>query len=126
MIALYSWSVKVTIEEGNITKSSLLGKKSFPVKSIDEITHIALMGRYSFLLITPETFLAISSLLENFAQLSGYLKDNLTDEAYKNMGVITPTMLDRKTLYMKGIMVVLIAISIAAIVYRVISTDFRL
>jgi hypothetical protein len=95
----------------------VVGKRSIPLEEIDEITYMSLLGRYAFLLITPTSYAVVSSLMENFPQLSVRIKENVTEKAYKNMDTITPEMLRRKNNHMKGVMIAAIILCITAAIY---------
>jgi len=120
LLAIYSWSIRVEIADGILTKSSIFGKRIIPLGEIDEITHMSLMGRYVFLLITPTSYTTVSSLMENFLTLSERVKENVTEKAYASMGKITPKMLRKKNIFMQVVMILAIVLCFAAAVYTII------
>jgi hypothetical protein len=117
VILAFTASTKLWIEDGAIVKSSLLGKKSLPLREITEVSHISVRGRFIFLLMTAERMLMISSLPEGFAELRRQMCEQMLEKGAKEFMLPGDNALAAKARNMKILLVVALAVAIAANVY---------
>jgi NADH:ubiquinone oxidoreductase subunit 6 (subunit J) len=118
LITVYIWSVKVRAENGFIHKKNLFGSRTVEISSVEEITLITLMGRYVFTLITANSFLMLSSMLENFQGLKDILKNSVTEKVFEGVSNISDEHLTRKKKVMKLMLAALLILCAVVFIYQ--------
>ena len=117
LITIYIWSVKVRTENGFLHKKTLFGRRTVEMSLINEISVITLRGRYVFMLYTPDKFIMLSTMLENFPALKDILKSNTAKDAFVNMDNIRDELIAGKNRTMKLMLAALLILSVTIVVY---------
>lgn len=117
LITLYTWSIKIWTENGALCKRTLFGVKTVEMTAVDEISVITLRGRYLFMILTPGSFIMLSTMMENFPALKDILKNNITEKVFAGMDNIGNDRIARKKTVMKLMLAGLLVSSAVILVY---------
>jgi len=104
LVVILTKKIEVS-DSGEISQSTIYGKKSVNVSEIDDIGVVKLRWRVILILSDPHKFVFISSLYENFEEFVDYLKKSIDGPVDKALEPVSDSLIKKKRIFLKSLIV---------------------